>query len=72
MTLFDYIEPTNARELSQSLSNFCIKNGATNKDSKNVRVQITDSGLIQLSWDPNITKGDSPPVKETTSEKVIA
>lgn len=62
MTLFDYIEPTNARELSQSLSNFCIKNGATNKDSKNVKVQITDSGLIQLSWDP--PKKDTTPTPE--------
>ena len=67
MTLFDFIEPTNARDLSQALSNFCIRNGVSTKESKEVSVFITTSGQIQLAWDP--------PVKEptnTTPEKQIA
>lgn len=64
MTIFDFIEPTNARDLSQAISNFCIRHGATGKD---VSVIITTSGSIQLAWDPPVKEPTNP-----TPEKQIA
>lgn len=66
MTLFDFIEPTNARDLSQALSNFCIRNGVSTKESKEVSVFITTGGQIQLAWNPPVkdTTPPSPPEKK--------